>query len=1357
MQQNDTSPQPGPSGPGIGPRQPIPETPKTPEAKNVRAEPSNVNLLEGNVSDVDERPLRINETNFESKGPVINLVYQTKYKPGVNYSRINSLKKPLEPGVLLNGLTDTTAAGKQEAPTLDLGFAQVLGLAPQGTPTANGGRSAAAGSKRNHKTKTTYAGYESPEFLSRKNSVEMTSEGRSMIREFLKLPEIYPLLMNKELQLAVLLEPISNALNENRSIFAVEVPNHDLAALKEPKQLKDIKVVLSDDKAGSLNDSTAKKSKVTEIRQGSHDKKAMMHVATIAANTSKMKETKNPKPAIAPEDLITDYVPICVFLASALKITAYEAKLHKELTHLDKQFRNSTTSNIIRNGHFARKLLMRLLNHEEQKIFKLAISSFKDLNIFLNKPTLHELIEHSSAEYFEQFFTAYLDSYKEGLDSQQLTLLSLEHEVPQYDQSEDEDMENHLTRSKFIHFIRYALVFFPKKWRVWEAVHALRIPEELALRLFYATGEEQAIIDMLSEFPESTEKIKVSDIIQFKLYRLLLLYDPMALIEVFNTPANPMLSKRLTLYDHMCHVIEQGSYVETLCNVIIYVSETFWDDTKINKFFKALRTTLYNKEADWLSYIQNPLLYCMTMVYFFQRVKEQLDFYDNEMEEISENMLQFCKDYIECASEETLNLNLADKDGTDNGFLDYAFMIKDMNILSSDPIEDRIYQMWDLGRHTKQTINEFMRVISMDPEEKFNMDWFKKDFSIAIEDGDEFQWDYQLTSQSVFMKVISELFWPLILMLMELVFSIDLMEIHRFEGYVPDFATRFINSRSQTFLIILLIFRFSFITSCVIRTLAIQKIYSKTHYLQIFYNLCIAISFLQFVIFPLFLSDNFTFFNLTEACFVLCLMVYIFFNALSLNYYGVLLRIFASMAFVVVVFGTVSYTIIVTIAFAIQTLFLPFSQPISGQIYADLNLYSDIYQGICTLYEFVFGAVVLVRPYREQNMWTYTLTFVMVLFSFFGNIMMANLLVAFLTSQFDKIQQNAKYLTMNMQFELIQVLRPHHMDTLISLPFILIIPAIPFYIGMAASKQAAPKINSILKKMIHVVNVFVPIFTATLLMLVINMPLKYIEVFIVRISRVFAHSKGLIYFVVWTFLGWVLLLKLFFLDLWTLIGILLDFNKPTADIDEYELDYVTRKNVLAVFRKFSKAAKLLMKRGFVKCSGRQFLDTLNLSKMQQALLSIVTGLNNPSNVLGQSKLEDGMADQAGNNQPAVTDDIEGLKFKDKYMLPERLLTPLLIRKYSDYTSKYPSFEEMKIDLNFMRNKFKHNLTKDKVHRLVAFEKLSISKASQSFKSSQVVELKDDFKQIETQMESMEQKLGRTFGKLREFRERAGLK
>ena len=64
-------------------------------------------------------------------------------------------------------------------------------------------------------------------------------------------------------------------------------------------------------------------------------------------------------------------------------------------------------------------------------------------------------------------------------------------------------------------------------------------------------------------------------------------------------------------------------------------------------------------------------------------------------------------------------------------------------------------------------------------------------------------------------------------------------------------------------------------------------------------------------------------------------------------------------------FGCVSVFIIILIAYPIHTTFLNFTQPIEGQIYKDLNLFDSLYQGVLTLFEFVFGAVVLVRPYIE--------------------------------------------------------------------------------------------------------------------------------------------------------------------------------------------------------------------------------------------------------------------------------------------------------------------------------------------------------------------------------------------------------
>ena len=62
--------------------------------------------------------------------------------------------------------------------------------------------------------------------------------------------------------------------------------------------------------------------------------------------------------------------------------------------------------------------------------------------------------------------------------------------------------------------------------------------------------------------------------------------------------------------------------------------------------------------------------------------------------------MNFCRVYVENANEETLYINLFDKDSTGKGFLDYAFIVKDMSILETEQVEGLVYKMWDLGRHT---------------------------------------------------------------------------------------------------------------------------------------------------------------------------------------------------------------------------------------------------------------------------------------------------------------------------------------------------------------------------------------------------------------------------------------------------------------------------------------------------------------------------------------------------------------------------------------------------------------------------------------------------------------------------------
>ena len=91
-----------------------------------------------------------------------------------------------------------------------------------------------------------------------------------------------------------------------------------------------------------------------------------------------------------------------------------------------------------------------------------------------------------------------------------------------------------------------------------------------------------------------------------------------------------------------------------------------------------------------------------------------------------------------------------------------------------------------------------------------------------------------------------------------------------------------------------------------------------------------------------------------------------------------------------------------------------------------MNQFQDLYTGVLTLFEYVFGAVIFVKNYPDQGkVEQHLMTFFLVIFSFFGNIMLANFMIAFLTNQFEDITKKAKYYTQRMQFGLIKVFGKH--------------------------------------------------------------------------------------------------------------------------------------------------------------------------------------------------------------------------------------------------------------------------------------------------------------------------------------------
>ena len=150
-------------------------------------------------------------------------------------------------------------------------------------------------------------------------------------------------------------------------------------------------------------------------------------------------------------------------------------------------------------------------------------------------------------------------------------------------------------------------------------------------------GEEDRFIQMACKDDNMIRLLKPDQLVSRGLYKTLILLDPVVLIEVFNMMLGSGKEVR-TVYDELCDRVAEGKEVEALCNVVIQVHNTFWDMGKLPKFYKALIKVFSDKKQSteegehsniqnnhsrvdekesWLVFVQNPLLFCIKLFYFF--------------------------------------------------------------------------------------------------------------------------------------------------------------------------------------------------------------------------------------------------------------------------------------------------------------------------------------------------------------------------------------------------------------------------------------------------------------------------------------------------------------------------------------------------------------------------------------------------------------------------------------------------------------------------------------------------------------------------------------------------------------------
>ncbi len=1081
-----------------------------------------------------------------------------------------------------------------------------------------------------------------------------------------------------------------------------------------------------------------------------------------------------PMPENSVIEQINGYLPICLYLAQKLgfKEEADSFRLSVEGNH--KRVKIPELEHLMENMAFLELLIERILKYEEGRVFNTLIKDIKSLNFLLTNRFMNLFEVDHRYEYLLEFFS----EYERFLVVASKTTPRMGNLATISQNSMNSDRDGNpalLTREKLIIFIKNYMLCTQSNDLLMRVFKHLGTGHDGIVNLFMDAGEEDRFIWMATKDDALIRFLDSRVLVEKQLFKTLVLLDPVELIDVFNQDIGD--EKNWTVYYELCKRIGEGIEVEALCNVIIQVHNTFWDMDKLPNFYKALNKVFSNKTSyseeehsvianikdsrndnkeNWLVFVQNPLLFCIKLVYFFQKLKEQLDFKTKEITDLSESLMSFCISYCVNSSPSERIVNFFDKDSQDRDFLEYAFLVENMKLLETEAIEGLIYEMWDLARHTMQTINQFMRLSFMSEDvRQFNMHIFTKTYEMPIEENDSFQMEFRYTSNSIFIRVLSEIVWTISILTVEFILSIEFVRIYKNFEFGPGWFTNYFE-RAGWLAYAHAALRGSYIVSLILKTALMHRQIREGFFHLNYYYLLFIFYFLQMVLFPALWADNFWLLLNFQAAIFLIQVGYAFYLGLSLNFCGIDLRIFLNLVFVVLIFGTVSCFVILLIAFPLHAIYVDFSQVVDGQLFPQMNMFSSLYNGVLTLFEFVFGAVVFVRPYLYQDWYTYSITFIMVIFSFFGNIMLANMLVAFLTRQFEQIRRRAKYFTLRMQFGLIKMLNIPDLDSMYNMPYPFIGLALPFYLFMLKPGPTRNKVNILLRKFIHVVNIFIPTFCLVQIYLIYLIAVRYLEMLLFVFVRAPVRPIYIVYFFVWLIGGPFLLLKLYVQDVCTMVWVMLNFNYNGEGMLSTDISDEAKAAAIEAFNKIYKTALHHLSES--KVSIGHFLMYMGLTELNLNILKVVQTIKFSEN-FGESmshKDDAQLSDMGGDKEGGASQNGFASKLTEALSADQTTVVKLLLKKFATKSNLAETRNNVddtsgELDLKFMVDKLKNNINMENIAKLIGFDKNTLNKASKYIgDNDKEVNVKNELERVHYRVESLDKKITSAMDELKDF-------
>ena len=1019
---------------------------------------------------------------------------------------------------------------------------------------------------------------------------------------------------------------------------------------------------------------------------------------------------------------LNQYLPVAFYFSLLYEKHQEAARLLWSDKDLQTMVKGNMSMQILHDPKFVLLLAQVLMKFQERKIFSMLMERIPDWSAMFSNDMLDLFREHSRHNFLEltlkELNNCILHPELHGWNPIHLEL---------HDQNPSRASKGSLREDLLLKVLKVGFGQPESESSALQLLESLKFPVEKQIAMIAQTCDEDRFVSIVTNNLNFKKKLDVRVIIENRLFKALLMFDRFSLVGVLNTSLRAD-TESSTLFDEICELIKKGERIQSLCNVLTHVNDSYWDLNKLFKFYAAFNEVFRKNPYDkWLIFVHNPLLFFIRLTHFFKTKENELEARSKDITKLCTDMVKFCSSYLEQAGDESLMINILDHDKYGTDFIEYAFLAEEIGLIENQFIENLIYEMWDLGRTCLKSLPSVMRVNMMavhDPN--FSLSMFKTDYSVDNYETDQFRFSFVYISNSVFFRVLSGIIWPLMIFFTELSFSVDMLQSELDGDFIKDY---YFTSNPRFWFQVWA--RSSHLVNMVIKTLAYRDSGWGWLHLKTFYQIILSLYIVQFLIYPIFFLDSFWFLKITQLILVIANLLYVLYYSLAISQIGTILRIFIKMTMITVAYATASTIVLALFAIPLHTGFIQWSQRPDGTPNSELNPFQDYWTGLMTLFEFTFGAVIFNKPFTDFNTYVYSYTFIMIIFSFFGNIMLANLMTAFLANQFANIMGRAKYYTQQMQYSLIKVFHVNELDSIFVLPYVLTLPMLPVFIVMYFKAHLRSSLNSFLHKCVHLMNIFIPTFICMLVYLVMRSLAQYYYYMSAIVKRSLKYKLHIFYLPVWIVLGPFLLLKLIFLDLITTGRILLSFNDKRQDeLLNFSLNDWEKNKLIKVFTEIQRTCFQLsdhFKKS--KVGLKEFVQEMkNIMRLDKE-----ASLEEYQPEKNQKQLED--IDAMLNGETGRKSDIRsgmGNRFKIRYGVPERKLIPIILKKYAmkEIRSELEhKKEQFVLDISFMLKKFARQINSNNIHRLVSFDREALELSINSINEQGEADMKADLKSL----------------------------